>query len=85
MPKNYVVIENTPGYLPEDTEPAYFDSYAEALRHLVEYNKELRDSSFLGMDHYEVQPIINGQFSYFDKTKSHDLGRSVEIVSVEYE
>lgn len=37
--QQYVVIENTPGYLPEDDDPGIFEDYADA----VAYANELAD------------------------------------------
>jgi hypothetical protein len=82
MPDNYVIIENTPGYLPEDDDPPKFDSYAEALNYLVQYNKELseeldeNDSSL-----WYVSAIENGWFRY--KSTHGSSYRHVEIVKVE--
>ncbi len=89
MPKKYVIIENTPGYLPENDDPLTFDSYAEALNHLVEYNKELSEEFDPdGFPTYEVYPIVNGWFKYgflgsIGNPESHDLGRYVTIEEVE--
>ena len=37
---SYLVIENTPGYLPEDDDPPAFDDYSEAVTCLNERAKE---------------------------------------------
>lgn len=82
-PKNYVIIENTPGYLPEDDDPATFDSYAEALNALVEYNKKLSEETEddEGNKKYDVSAIVNGWFTYTEVNYGpHALGRVVEIV-----
>jgi hypothetical protein len=88
MPDNYVIIENTPGYLPEDDDPPKFDSYAEALNYLVQYNKDLSEE----LDEndnpsWDVEPIENGWFCYCEKDgrrqdPAHQF-RVVEIVKVE--
>lgn len=93
LPKRYMIIENTPGYLPDNDDPLTFDSYAEALNELVRYNLELREESGFDLDLtefdlYEVEPIVNGQFSYYNlssagKKMPHNLGRNVEIVLIE--
>lgn len=75
MPRRYVLIENTPGYMPEDNDPPTFDSYSEAVNHVSHYYKELREE-------YVVTPIINGQFAYYEEGKDGDLGRIVEIMPI---
>lgn len=80
-PANYAIIENTPGYLPDDDNPQTFDSYAEALNHLAAYNKELSEDPF----RFKVEAIVNGAFDYYDPIKYNDLGRHVEIVPLPLE
>lgn len=84
--RNYAVIENTPGYLPEDEDPPTFDCYAEAVRHVADYYKQLcEEVNDDGSRRYDVSPIVNGQFSYVlagDAGIAH-LGRVVEIIKVE--
>jgi hypothetical protein len=80
MTKNYVVIENTPGYLPDNDDPPTFDSYAEAVNHTARYYKELQEQGF------KVTPIVNGSFTYYGKGDiTFDLGRVVEIMPLEDE
>lgn len=79
MPKNYAIIENTPGYLPEDDDPPTFDRYAEAVNFVAKYYNDIQELGFV------VTPIINGQFAYYKNGDDGDLGRVVEIVRVEDE
>ncbi len=87
MPDNYTIIENTPGYLPESDDPPMFDSYAEALNDLVQYNKELREAIHeeLKVPCWVVSPIVNGFFDYVDALDFRALERVVEIVPLEQE
>lgn len=71
------MIENTPGYLPENNEPPEFDNYSDAMKHLDEYWQELFRDGFY------PTPIVNGFFEYEDRGRVHDLGRVVEIVKLE--
>ena len=84
---SYLVIENTPGYLPEDDDPPAFDDYSEAVTCLNERAKE-----------YEEDPDGNFRVEYgwasrdnfaavmiYDEDKTHDLGRSIEVVKEEDE
>jgi hypothetical protein len=87
----YAVIESTPGYLPEDDEPAVFDQFNEALNYLNELREDLfqeewayeyiSGEAFFMLDVGEIdgEPPYKG-FVYYDKRKVHDLGRVVEIV-----
>ncbi len=34
MPEQWTVIENTPGYMPDDNDPPVFDEYADAVEYL---------------------------------------------------
>ena len=95
---NYAVIENTPGYLPEDDDPPVFDQYQEALNYLIERRNELwedesnytwppehLDDGFSHTFELEVHEIEEGMFTYYDLRKTHDLGRIVQIVPLEAE
>ncbi len=66
----WVVIENTPGYMPDD-EPAEFDTKRAAMGHMVELKHELIE---LG---YHVRGTASE--GYYAERDSNDLGRVVEI------
>ncbi len=76
----YVVIENTPGYLPEDDDPATFEEYANAVEYLNERVKEYVDDPdgnftsepWASSDNYAAAMIT-------DHDKMHDLGRYIGI------
>jgi hypothetical protein len=77
MPR-YVVIENTPGYMPDDDDPATFDDYKEACEYVRELVERLMDhisegggepAATFGEDHAFVT----------DMSREHDLGRSISV------
>lgn len=74
LPIRYLVVENTLGYLPDDDEPPGFTTYAEAMTHLVAYNKELLDDEGVTV----VTPIVNGAFDY----RMFHMERHVEIIDM---
>lgn len=87
----YVVVENTPGYLPEDDDPAKFDDLGEAreyakerLESLVEFILEGQDYEY-GEDGVDVSGDFSDDTSVYvsDKARTHDLGRVIEILEVE--
>lgn len=72
----YVVIENTPGYLPEDDEPAEFETQREALRYMIERMRSYRD------EHEDVGGWIDRENMcgfLVDEGRPHDLGRAFEV------
>jgi len=90
----FMVIENTPGYLPEDDDPAVFDSIADALGYAEERLDSLIDHIMEGQSFDFVEgdvPGVNvvGELSFdkgvvvFDNSREHDLGRVIEIVEVD--
>lgn len=77
--ESYLVIENTPGYLPEADEPAEFSTYREAVDYANELADELEadgyttDRSWASRDNsYAIQATT--------EAKMHDLGRVIEVV-----
>lgn len=42
----FVVVENTPGYLPEDDDPATFETFEEAERHAMELVGEIVERAY---------------------------------------
>lgn len=45
-PTTYVVIESTPGYMPEDCEPFETTEYSEAVAHANELADELEEQGY---------------------------------------
>jgi hypothetical protein len=89
----YVIIENTPGYMPEDDDPSIYDTKHEALRALRARRADLiADKDYLGMpkggvDRWRVTAIEADTFYYYDNEKdpNYDLGRVVQILLTEDE
>jgi len=90
---SYIVIESTPGYLPEDDDPAVFDSVDEARVYASDRLSSLLDSIYEGQiygttDGYVGWKVI-GTFQadrtvvVYDNSRQHDLGRLIEIVEVD--
>ncbi len=67
----YVVVENTPGYLP-DSEPASFVRKQDALDHMRDLAEELRE------DGYKVRGSMR-EGGYYGERHSNDLGRVIEL------
>jgi len=87
----FMVIENTPGYLPEDDDPAVFDSVDEAREYATEQLDRLIDHIAEGQDFDDdangwtvIGDFAEGDLSVvvYDGARSHDLGRVIEIVLV---
>ena len=78
---SYLVIENTPGYMPDD-ESAEFDEYADAVDYANALADELEDNG------YEVDRSWASRDNSFainatTPAKIHDLGRTIEVVQSE--
>lgn len=78
----YVVIENTPGYLPEDDDPPVFDRYADAVQYLNDRAAEYADDPDAN---YRVEyGIASGDnlaaVIVHDDDSMHDLGRTIQIL-----
>lgn len=93
---SYIVIENTPGYLPDDDDPAVFDSLDDArvyasdrLSRLLDHIYEGQLDSVSGAEEPEGFTVdgsfAQGDLSVWvtDKSRSHDLGRVIQIVESE--
>jgi hypothetical protein len=78
--RTYLVIESTPGYLPESDDPAEFAEYADAVAYANELADELEaqgytaDRSWASRDNYYA---IHAERS---DTVAPDLGRTIEVV-----
>lgn len=73
----YTVIENTPGYLPDDLDPARFHTFREAVRYMIELVRDYRDS-LRDPDGWLDRTL--GQAYMRDASRNHDLGRSFEVI-----
>jgi hypothetical protein len=80
----WTVIENTPGYLPEDDDPPVFDSYAEAVSYLNERVAEYVDDPD---GEFTAEPAASsGNYAaavIHDHSRQHDLGRWIAVERVE--
>lgn len=71
MKCRYVVVENTPGYLP-DEEPAEFTNRREAGQYALSLARELRTQG------YQVKG--NMRVGYYAERDADDLGRIIKIL-----
>jgi len=77
----FVVIENTPGYLPDDDEPAEFDTLAAARMYARQRVQDLREFHWDAGDRVRVRVSDDRRYWFVVcTTREHDLGRVVEIV-----
>ncbi len=86
----YVVVENTPGYLPEDDDPATFATLAEARVYASDLLSRLLDTLYDSQMLDEDPPpgfTVHGSFAQedtsvlvYDNSREHDLGRVIEIL-----
>lgn len=80
--QRFVVIENTPGYLPDDDDPPTFDEYAEAVSYLNERAAEY-EAEGLRIEYGIASADNLSACKVWDDSKTHDLGRSIEILNDE--
>jgi hypothetical protein len=84
MPR-YIVIENTPGYLPDDDDPATFEDLEGAIAYLRERVESYCDFLAEGYDYAEdykseVWIADDGtEASVSDPRRAHDLGRWFDV------
>ena len=83
----YVVIENTPGYMPDDDDPFETYDYDEAVRYLNERAAEYADDADASYRvEYGIASSANlAAVMVYDDDKSHDLGRYIGVEIVEDE
>ena len=82
--RRYVVVENTPGYLPEDDDPATFYDLAEARAYAQDLIDRIEEHYFeAGANDVLVDGDITTSLSVLVSSNfEHDLGRVVEIAEV---
>jgi hypothetical protein len=82
----YVVIENTPGYLPEDDDPGTFEDIESAKEYLAErvesYVEHLREAE-IWTDVHWVSWADDKESCHVSSSLPHDLGRNFEIAITE--
>ncbi len=89
----YVVIESTPGYLSEEDDPATFEDLSEARIYASDRLSQLLDFIYEGQDAAGEHAgwTVDGSFQtdlsviVYDKSRTHDLGRIIEIVLTEHD
>lgn len=98
---SYIVIENTPGYLPEDDDPAVFDSVEDARVYASDRLSSLLDHIYEGQEAEGLKPDGNAEGGFatitgslqdeipwvvvYDNSREHDLGRVISVVESEEE
>jgi hypothetical protein len=84
-PARYVVIENTPGYLPDDDEPATFALFHEAVAHMDSLVESYREGIEGGgtLDRHVSMMRYRASAYVTDPAREHDLGRYFEVVESE--
>jgi hypothetical protein len=81
----FVVIENTPGYLPDDDDPPTFEDYGDAVAYLNERAAEYADDPD-GNYRVEYGCASSGNYAavvVWDDDRAHDLGRYIAVERVE--
>jgi hypothetical protein len=75
----YWVIENTPGYLPDNDNDEVFTEYSEAVAYANELGDELEDQGYTTDRCWGSR---DNSYAIHAKTddKIHDLGRNIEVV-----
>ncbi len=77
----FVVIENTPGYMPDDDDPPTFEDYADAVAYLNDRCKEYEEDES-GSFTVEYGWASSGNYAAAvinDSSKMHDLGRWIAV------
>lgn len=76
----FIVIENTPGYLPENDDPATFDDYADAVAYMreraMEYAVSIADDGAIAeVSDGWASPDNYAAVMVYRSDRTHDLGR----------
>ncbi len=90
----FVVIESTPGYMPDDDDPPTFDNITDARVYASDLLSRLLDTLYDSQMLDEVPAPgfdVQGSFAdtdcfsvlVYDKSREHDLGRVIEIIEDE--
>ena len=86
----WIVIENTPGYLPEDDDPGVYDTYEEAKEAQRDLVESLLDDYYADEDAnpdagWDIHTLGDGTDCVYVYRNQDDLGRVVEILPAEEE
>lgn len=85
----YVVVENTPGYLPEDDDPATFENIEDArvyasdlLSRLLDHLVDCEDDPSEAFAALNISGSFQSDLCVYvtDSRRAHDLGRVIEII-----
>jgi hypothetical protein len=79
----FVVIESTPGYLPEDDDPLVTDSYEEAVEEVNRICDELEDAGYVVDRSWASQDNLYAAHAERPDMVAPDLGRTVQIIREE--
>ncbi len=80
----YVVIENTPGYMPEEDEPLETENYAHAVEYMNQRAAEYEEEG-LRVEYGWASGANLAAVMVYDDSKMHDLGRYIGIELAEEE
>jgi len=85
MIEQWTVIENTPGFMPDDDDPPIFDDYSDAVAYLNERCAEYvedPDSNYT-VDYGHASSGNYSAAMIYDLDKMHDLGRWIAVERIE--
>ena len=81
----FLVIENTPGYLPEADEPADFEEYVDATAYANELADELEEQGYTCDRGWASANNYLAIHCTRSDTVAPDLGRTIQVVQAEEE
>jgi hypothetical protein len=76
----YLVIENTPGYMPDADEPAEFEEYSAAVEYANELADELADQGYKTERDWGSRDNSYAIRCERSDTVAPDLGRNIEVI-----
>lgn len=76
---NYIVIENTPGYLPEEDDPFITDDYSAAVAYMNERADENDPDANYRVERGWASGNNYAAVMVWDDAKTHDLGRYIGV------
>jgi hypothetical protein len=75
----FMVIESTPGYMPDADEPATFEDYNDAVKYANELADELEDDGFVCDRSYASSGNYFAVYCTRTDTVAPDLGRFIAV------
>lgn len=79
----FVVIESTPGYMPDADDPATFEDYGDAVAYVNELGDELAEQGYSVDRSIASADNLYALYATRTDTVAPDLGRYVSIVKDE--